>query len=97
MTYTDQLISLYSLIDFVYLEMGFYMFIESSSPRVKGDTASLLSQPFFLMDDVCLTFFYNMYGAGMGSLNVTVQVCSRNAYKVNIIKIRLNMLAIVAL
>ena len=51
---------------------GTYMYIETSAPRRPGDKARLLSQFF---DTVpargrCLTFWYHMFGAQIGTLNV---------------------------
>ena len=49
------------------------MYIESSSPRKPNDTARLISPVYkALPDDHCLQFYYNMYGADVGELNVKV-------------------------
>ena len=46
------------------------MYIETSSPRGKGDNAKLvLSVPGY-GELACLTFYYHMYGEAMGSLIV---------------------------
>lgn len=50
-----------------------YLFTEASSPQVSGSQASLLS-PILPFEDVCLSFYYNMYGAEMGTLEVTAEV-----------------------
>ena len=44
------------------------MYIETSAPRVKGDKAWLLSQSFnsFSRHGRCMSFWYHMYGAGIG-------------------------------
>ncbi|KAK7478852.1 hypothetical protein BaRGS_00029951, partial [Batillaria attramentaria] len=50
---------------------GYYMYTENSSPRRVGDVATLLSPVHTsTLDTSCLTFWYNMYGATVGSLNV---------------------------
>ncbi|XP_033751986.1 MAM and LDL-receptor class A domain-containing protein 1-like [Pecten maximus] len=49
---------------------GHYMFIESSSPQRLGDKAWLASDPIQPTTGSCLTFWYNMNGAGIGTLNV---------------------------
>ncbi|XP_047467686.1 MAM domain-containing glycosylphosphatidylinositol anchor protein 2 isoform X1 [Mugil cephalus] len=65
---------------------GFYMYIETSRPRLEGDKARLLS-PTFNMNSkssssssssssggnnptYCFAFFYHMYGKHIGALNV---------------------------
>ena len=48
---------------------GFYMFIETSSPRKKGDNAILLSRQ---QNGVkCLSFWYHMYGPHVDKLMIT--------------------------
>ncbi|XP_071503080.1 MAM and LDL-receptor class A domain-containing protein 1-like [Diadema antillarum] len=50
---------------------GYYMYIETSSPRFAGEVAILKSPPD--MADTCctcLTFWYHMYGDTVNSLNV---------------------------
>lgn len=52
---------------------GHYIFIESSAPRVKGDVARLASEIFPPKQTAsCLSFFYHMYGADIGSLRVYI-------------------------
>lgn len=51
-----------------------YIYIESSEPARKGDFASLVSEELPAKQDVCLSFYYNMYGQGMGELTVTLEV-----------------------
>ena len=46
------------------------MYTESSSPRKKGDTARLIGPNQRATSGKCLQFFYHMYGANMGTLNV---------------------------
>ncbi|XP_038154573.1 MAM domain-containing glycosylphosphatidylinositol anchor protein 2-like isoform X2 [Cyprinodon tularosa] len=63
-------------------KQGFYMFLETSRPRVEGDKARLTS-PTFNVNPAsvssssassgaayCLTFYYHMYGKHQGALNV---------------------------
>ncbi|XP_060594504.1 MAM and LDL-receptor class A domain-containing protein 1-like [Ruditapes philippinarum] len=49
---------------------GFYMYIETSSPRVKGDIARIESPSFTAAGHQRLTFWYNVYGRTIGSLKV---------------------------
>eukprot|EP00057_Strongylocentrotus_purpuratus_P007164 XP_011661638.1 PREDICTED: MAM and LDL-receptor class A domain-containing protein 1-like [Strongylocentrotus purpuratus] len=53
---------------------GFYVYIESSSPRLPGEKARLVStlQNATTSGGRCLEFYYHMYGATMGALNVNV-------------------------
>ncbi|MCH8147332.1 MAG: S8 family serine peptidase, partial [Planctomycetes bacterium] len=58
---------------------GWYMYIETSSPRVAGDTA-ILEGPCFHLGGVSgadLSFWYHMHGTSIGTLNVDVSTdCS---------------------
>ncbi|VDI82640.1 apolipoprotein(a) [Mytilus galloprovincialis] len=47
-----------------------YIFAESSSPRLPNDKAVLQSDITLPAEDRCLKFYYNMFGAGIGSLTV---------------------------
>jgi len=52
---------------------GFYMYIETSSPRSYGDKAILSFSPpglFGIRNVSCLKFYYHMYGATINRLNV---------------------------
>uniref|UniRef100_A0A3Q2QCN2 MAM domain containing glycosylphosphatidylinositol anchor 2 n=1 Tax=Fundulus heteroclitus TaxID=8078 RepID=A0A3Q2QCN2_FUNHE len=60
---------------------GFYMFIETSSPRLEGDKARLMSPNFNILSKgvsssassnptYCFTFYYHMYGRHIGALNI---------------------------
>jgi len=51
------------------------LYIESSVPRVLGDKARIISPTFLLKDNeiVCFSFWYNMYGPNIGSLNVYIK------------------------
>ncbi|KAL8608892.1 hypothetical protein ACOMHN_065230 [Nucella lapillus] len=56
---------------------GHYMFIETSLPRVRGDNAMLLSaQRPASSADVCVTFYYHMYGSSIGTLNLRLKTGS---------------------
>ena len=48
------------------------MYIETSSPRVLGDHAKLNSPLLTFTGNMCLTFFYHMYGLTIGKLNVLI-------------------------
>ncbi|CAH1795585.1 unnamed protein product, partial [Owenia fusiformis] len=48
---------------------GRYMFIESSSPRILGDDARLIT-PVFQPATKCASWYYHMYGRDIGQLNV---------------------------
>ena len=48
------------------------MYIEASSPHQPGDDAKLYSPPLKFYGIMCLEFYYHMYGAVNGSLNVTI-------------------------
>ena len=47
------------------------MYIETSSPRIKGDNAILQLSVLGNGAEACLTFYYHMYGDTMGSLTVS--------------------------
>ncbi|XP_031568759.1 MAM and LDL-receptor class A domain-containing protein 2-like [Actinia tenebrosa] len=49
---------------------GSYIFIEASAPAATGNTARLLSKIFPATSGRCMSFWYSMYGGGMGDLNV---------------------------
>uniref|UniRef100_A0A665U9V3 MAM domain-containing glycosylphosphatidylinositol anchor protein 2-like n=1 Tax=Echeneis naucrates TaxID=173247 RepID=A0A665U9V3_ECHNA len=65
-------------------KQGFYMYIETSRPRLEGDKARLLSPTFNINSKTsssssaavtnsptyCFAFFYHMYGKHIGALNV---------------------------
>lgn len=52
---------------------GFYLYAEASSPASTGNKARLLSKEFPATEGRCLSFWYHMYGVGMGSLNVILE------------------------
>ncbi|CAI9725294.1 and LDL-receptor class A domain-containing 2-like [Octopus vulgaris] len=51
---------------------GHYIYIESSYPRKRGDTAILTSASFSKNINYTLEFYYHMYGSTIGGLNVTM-------------------------
>ncbi|XP_044166667.1 MAM and LDL-receptor class A domain-containing protein 1-like [Acropora millepora] len=57
---------------------GYYMYIGTSSPRVLGNLARLSTPVFTFSGASCITFFYHMYGATIGRLEVTVN--GRNVF-----------------
>ena len=54
------------------------MYIETSSPRQQGDTAKLTSPELKFSGSMCLRFYYHMYGAAIGTLNVNIN--GRNVF-----------------
>ncbi|KAH3887685.1 hypothetical protein DPMN_011703 [Dreissena polymorpha] len=52
------------------------MYIEASAPRTTGQKARLFSPINTATNGACVTFFYSMYGATMGTLNVYTKVGS---------------------
>lgn len=46
------------------------MYIEASSPRRRGDYAQLQTPTYSSPNGACLSFYYSMNGAQMGTLNV---------------------------
>jgi len=56
---------------------GYYIYIEASAPRHQGDRAVLYSQVIIATataNHKCLSFWYNMHGANMGTLNVGMKM-----------------------
>jgi len=51
---------------------GYYMYIETSSPRQQGDKAVLNSPQLQFSGSMCLKFYYHMYGSDIGTLNVII-------------------------
>ncbi|XP_078360420.1 MAM and LDL-receptor class A domain-containing protein 1-like isoform X2 [Oculina patagonica] len=51
---------------------GYYMYIETSSPRQPGDNAKLNSPKLLFRGNMCLQFYYHMYGVDVRTLNVTI-------------------------
>ena len=58
---------------------GHYLFIEASRPQTPGDRAVLQSQTFPAAAGRCLTFWYHMLGAGIGTLSVSMVTLPGNA------------------
>ncbi|XP_067319250.1 MAM domain-containing glycosylphosphatidylinositol anchor protein 2 isoform X3 [Anolis sagrei] len=65
---------------------GFFMYIEASSPRKEGDRARLISPIFSIPPKnpygatntaYCFSFYYNMYGQHIGTLNVYLRLKSQ--------------------
>ena len=54
------------------LSDGYYIYIETSSPRTRNQKARLIS-PLQPAGTSCLTFYYHMYGANINRLNVYVK------------------------
>jgi len=54
------------------LVSGYYMYVESSSPRKAGDKAILQSQVFPANKQYCMSFWYHMKGKSMGVYYLTV-------------------------
>ena len=55
------------------LNSGHFLYLESSYPSKRGQTAKLLSPVIGAVDQskLChLSFFYHMYGADMGTMNI---------------------------
>ena len=54
---------------------GYYMYIETSFPRSKGDKAILMSPSYSLSNRLSCSvlFWYHMYGGTIGTLNVYVK------------------------
>ena len=48
------------------------MYIEASSPRQLGDYAKLHSPPPKFLGNMCLQFYYHMFGGATGSLKVSI-------------------------
>lgn len=69
----------------IYLLLGHYMYIETSSPRQLGDIAWLVSEPFprVTSSGRCLNFWYNMYGSTIDTLTVYIRI--QGKYNTNIL------------
>ena len=80
-----------------FLGSGGYIYTDSSSPRKTGDKARLISPK--IHGPSCLTFYYHMYGKGMGCLVVYVRKTAKelplwakctnqgNQWKINLVSI----------
>lgn len=49
------------------------MYIETSTPRVQGQKARLLSPTISTTQSSCVSFYYHMFGLHIGSLNIYVK------------------------
>ena len=49
---------------------GYYIYIEASTPRVKGQKAAIEAGPFEANQTFCFTFYYHMFGEHIGQLSV---------------------------
>jgi hypothetical protein len=54
-------------------DQGYYMYIETSSPRVANDKARLESNLITAKQLRCLSFWYHMYGPHVNTLNVRLR------------------------
>lgn len=69
--------------NFVFSISGHYLFIETSSPRVKGDKAHVDRQWFHSSYKYCcMGFWYHMLGTGVGSLNAYVMTKGSTAMNI---------------
>ena len=53
---------------------GYYVYIETSSPRQANDTARIESATIPATQQKCLQFWYHMYGADVDTLNVYTKI-----------------------
>ncbi|CAM4977745.1 unnamed protein product [Rotaria socialis] len=53
-------------------DRGYYIYIETSSPQIRGQKARLISPMYTQASSVCLKFHYHMFGPSIGSLNVLI-------------------------
>ncbi|XP_066273297.1 MAM and LDL-receptor class A domain-containing protein 1-like [Branchiostoma lanceolatum] len=51
---------------------GQYIFIETSSPRQVGQVARITTHAIYVTSPICVSFYYHMYGRGIGTLNVVI-------------------------
>ena len=59
--------------------LGYYLYIETSSPRVLGDNAVLQSNSIAGSSrPSCLEFWYHMYGSNIGELRVALQTTKKS-------------------
>ncbi|XP_013772489.1 MAM and LDL-receptor class A domain-containing protein 1-like isoform X1 [Limulus polyphemus] len=58
---------------------GYYIYTETSTPRIKGEKARLMT-PWIAQTETgfCLKFWYHMYGSSVGSLRVFIQLIEEN-------------------
>ena len=53
--------------------LGYYIYIETSSPRVNNDSAAIISPALDSSGKYCVSFWYNMYGVATNLLNLYVK------------------------
>ncbi len=71
---TEKIIPVFCYIEIGNVFTGYYVYIESSSPRKKGDKARISKQYTSLpAGGSCLSFWYHMFGSHTGRLNVYVR------------------------
>ncbi|CAF3769976.1 unnamed protein product, partial [Adineta steineri] len=58
---------------------GYYVYIEASIPQKEGDRARLQSPLVPATTSSCLVFYYHMFGADIGTLNVMIQTSASNS------------------
>ena len=71
-----------SMLDSVFLPnlgSGMYIYIETSIPRIPGDTARLQSP--WMRGPQCMTFFYHMYGSTMSCVVIYIKRLITNRLK----------------
>ncbi|XP_033121015.1 MAM and LDL-receptor class A domain-containing protein 1-like [Anneissia japonica] len=56
--------------DRTYTNQGYYMYIETSSPRILDEVARLWTPSYLATNDMCIEWFYHMYGSTVNTLNV---------------------------
>ena len=68
---------------FLCVPLGNYLFIETSLPRRRGDRARLESEVFppTPSKGQCMTFWYHMKGAHMGTLSVYMRIYGQSETK----------------
>ena len=52
--------------------IGYYAYIEASSPRKRKQSAKLEFKPSLGSGETCISFYYQMLGEGVGTLRVHV-------------------------
>ncbi|KAI8780792.1 MAM and LDL-receptor class A domain-containing protein 2, partial [Biomphalaria glabrata] len=56
--------------------LGFYLYTSSAPPHNRGEKARLISPTMMPTSAQCLTFYYNMFGQTMGTLNIYLKSLS---------------------
>ena len=69
--------------NYILFFLGFYMYIETSSPRKLGDKARFVSPSYAsVKGGQCFQFWYHMYGNDIGRLNVFIKIGNNNGIPV---------------